>query len=67
MKNDVYVRDIKFDNFVINKGTLDVKIIDLDDHETVVGNRAHAKEGFMKNLEKFFNLYDSYININHLK
>ena len=69
VKNDVYVRDIKFDNFIINKDTLDVKIIDLDDQETVVGNRAHAKETFMKNLKKFFDLYDSYINENknHIK
>ena len=69
VKNDIYVRDIKFDNFVIDKDTLDVKIIDLDDQETVVGNRAHVKEDFMKNLEKFFDLYDSYINenMNHIK
>lgn len=69
LKNDIYVRDIKFDNFVINKDTLDVKIIDLDDQGTVVGNRAHAKEDFMKNLERFFDLYDSYIdkNMSHLK
>ncbi len=69
VKNDIYVRDIKFDNFVINKDTLDVKIIDLDDKETVVGNRAHSKEDFMKSLEKFFDLYDSYINenMNHIK
>ena len=69
VKNDIYVRDIKFANFVINKGSLDVKIIDLDDQGTVVGNRAHAKEEFIKNLEKFFNLYDSYINknMNHIK
>lgn len=62
--NDVYMRDVKFDNIIINEETLDVKIIDLDDQETVVGNRAHVKENCLKSIEKFLNLYNSYIEGN---
>lgn len=64
INNEIYPRDIKFDNILINRDTLDVKLIDLDDQETVVGNRAHARENSIKNIEKFLSTIDDYIKTN---
>lgn len=64
IKNEVYPRDIKFGNIMVNKDTLDVKIIDLDDQETIVGNRAHAKENSMKYIEKFLDTLTDYLKAN---
>ncbi len=60
INNEIYPRDIKFDNILVNEDTLDVKIIDLDDQETVVGNRAHARENSIKNIKSFLSKIDDY-------
>ena len=58
INNEIYPRDIKFDNIIINKNTLDVKLIDLDDQETAARNSVHARENSIKNIEKFLNTID---------
>lgn len=64
INNEIYPRDIKYDNILINKDTLDVKIIDLDDQETVVGNRAHARENSIESIERFLSKIKDYTENN---
>lgn len=64
IEHEVYPRDIKFGNIMVNEDTLDIKIIDLDDQETIVGNRAHARENSMKNIKKFLNILNDYLKTN---
>ena len=57
---DVYPTDIKNDNILVHVNNLDVKIIDLDGFDTVVGDIAHAKEESISSLEKLLTMLDSY-------
>lgn len=40
---------------------LDVKIIDLDDYDTVVGNRGRSKENSLVSLEKLLEMLGGYL------
>lgn len=61
MNHDIYPTDIKIDNILVKIGNLDVKIIDLDDYDTVVGNRSHSKENSLVSLEKLVEMLEGYL------
>ena len=53
------------DNILINTDTLDTKIIDLDDNETLIEDVAHGRKNSIENIEKFLNNLKSLITTNN--
>lgn len=65
INSSIYPRDIKMDNILINTDTLDTKIIDLDDNETLIEDVAHGRKNSIENIEKFLNNLKSLITTNN--
>lgn len=61
MEYDIYPTDIKMNNILVNINNLDVKIIDLDDYDTVVGNKCHSRENSLLSLGKMLAQLDDYL------
>lgn len=61
MEYDIYPTDIKMNNILVNINNLDVKIIDLDDYDTVVGNKCHSRENSLLSLGKMLTQLDDYL------
>lgn len=65
MEYDIYPTDIKMNNILVNINNLDVKIIDLDDYDTVVSDKCHSRENSLLSLGKMLTQLDDYLE--HIK
>lgn len=66
-RHDIYPRDVKMSNVLIHRDSLDLKLIDLDDKETVCGKKGHVVEESTNSIHKLLNQLEDLSYSNQVK